>query len=244
LQLGYEAALSTTELLLRYNPALRSVTSFGLHRTHFLGGGLPIIPRIRLGPDWRNEVLLAALLHQPLVVVGHHGDMANDHEILLEIAAVVNRLPGTTWQSPAQLARENYVSSIHGGTMMITTYSRRFYTSVPAGIDEIAVNRPWFGDEGLTETLIVRDSRGAELARVNGGRTVRPIPISGPCRIEIINSPLDPMDYRTVPAPRCRGWPVARKIMMEARDRSAPWRRAALRLLQPGQTAHRTPASR
>ena len=229
LTLGYEATLGTTRLLVLHNPTTAWPASFGLTRSHILGGGMPVIPRIKMTPYWRNSVLIAAFLRQPIVIVLHHGDVADGYGRLIEIAEMINQLEGVSWTSPLGIARSNYSELRRQDSLTIKMYSRRIHLSVPVGVNNIYVHRPWSQNVSCEE-LIIRNS-GREIFREYGQATVGPIVVHSADELEIYSPPANPIDYRTVRAPRLRCWPVTRKVLMEARDRSAPWRHVVRKFL-------------
>jgi hypothetical protein len=222
LTLGYEAALGTTRLLVMHNPTTARPASFGLGRSSILSGGMPVIPRIKMTRNWRNSVLIAAFLGQPIVVVLHHGDVADGYEPLVEMAKTINQLQGVRWTSPLGIARSNYTELRKQDSLAIKMYSRRILFSVPAGIKNICIHRPWPQNESCEE-LIIRRS-GQEIFRESVPGTVGPIAMDSPDELEVFSPPANQVDYRTVRAPKPSCWPATRKFLMEARDRSAPWR--------------------
>jgi hypothetical protein len=222
LTLGYEATLGTTRLLVLHNPTTVWPASFGLERSHVLSGGMPVIPRIKMTPHWRNSVLIAAFLRQPIVIVLHHGDVADGYEPLVEIAKMINQLEGVRWNSPLGIARSNFTELRRQDSLTIQMYSRRILFSLPAGIKNISIHRPWARD-GSCDELIIQHS-GQEIFHESGAATLGPIAMDSSVELEVYAPPANPVDYRTVPAPRLSCWPVTRKFLIEARDRSAPWR--------------------
>lgn len=222
LALGYEATLGTTRLLVLHNPTKVWPASFGLGKSHILSGGMPVMPRIKMTPYWRNSVLIAAFLRQPIVIVLHHGDVADGYERLVEIAEMINQLEGVRWNSPLGIARSNYSELCRQDSLTIKMYSRRILFSVPAGIKNISIHRPWVQD-GSCDELIIQHS-DQEIFHESGPATLGPISMNSPGELEVYAPPTNPVDYRTVPAPGLGCWPVTRKFLIEARDRSAPWR--------------------
>jgi hypothetical protein len=230
LALGYEAALGTTRLLVRHNPKVTWPASFGLHRSQILGGGLPLIPRIKMTPNWRNGVLIAAFLRQPIVIVLHHGDIADGYEPLIEIASMINQLEGVTWASPLGIARSNYTELRRDDSLTIKMYSRRIQLAISPGVKSLYLARPW-PESGSCDEVIVRNSV-REIFRGFGVGMLNPIPVETASELEIYCPPGNPIDYRSVPTPGFRCWPFTRKFLMEARDRSAPWRYLAKKLFR------------
>jgi hypothetical protein len=234
LALGYEAALGTTRLLTQHNPKVTWPASFGLHRSQILGGGFPVIPRIKMTPNWRNGVLIAAFLRQPVVIVLHHGDIADGYEPLIEIAGTINQLEGVTWTSPLGIARSNYTELRREDSLTIKMYSRRIQLAIPPSVKRLYLNRPW-PQNGSREEVIVRNSV-REIFRGSGLGMFDPVPLESAGELEIYCPPENPVDYRSVRAPGFRCWPVTRKFLMEARDRSAPWRHLVKKLLRASTT--------
>jgi hypothetical protein len=230
LALGYEAALGTTRLLVKHNPNVTWPASFGLHRSQILGGGLPVIPRIKITPNWGNAVLLAAFLRQPIVIVLHHGDIADGYEPLIEIAGMINQLAGVTWASPLEIARSNYTELRREDSLTVKMYSRRIQLAIPPNVKSLYLNRPW-PQNGSCDEVIVRNSV-REIFRGSGLGMLDPVPVESERQLEIYCPPGNPVDYRSVPAPGFRCWPLTRKFLMEARDRSAPWRYLVKKLLR------------
>jgi len=243
LALGYEAALGTTRLLAVHNPKVNWPTSLGLHRSQILGGGLPVIPRIKMTPNWRNAVVIAAFLRQPIVIVLHHGDVADGYEPLIEIARVINQLEDVSWASPLGIARSNYTELRQGDSLTVKMYSRRIRLAIPPSVKSLSVHRPWL-QNGNSEELIMNGC-GQEIFRSRGGRTLGPVPLEAGCELDVYCPPENLVDYRSVPVPGFRCWPVTRKVLMEARDRSAPWRYLVKKLLRgPSANGVERPGSR
>ncbi len=86
-QVDFEGVFVTPELLLRYNPNVVWPRTLGMEMTSLLVGGLPVLPRIKMTRDWKTGVLLAAVLEQPIGLVGHHPDAVNELALLGGIRA-------------------------------------------------------------------------------------------------------------------------------------------------------------
>ena len=230
LALGYEAALGTTEQLIRGNPGAGWPAGLGLERT-LLPGGLPVIPRIRMSADWRNNLVLAAFLRQPMVIALHHWDLADGDDFLIEVAGLINRLTFTTWTSPLGMARSNYTVRRCDDEWHVKAYSRKFSVAIPPGIKSLRLHRPWL-EPGNREELVIRQGP-REIFRGAMAAIPDPIPVESPGELEIGCVPANLVDPQSVPAPRFSGWPVLRKVLMEVRDRSAPWRRRVKKRWRP-----------
>ncbi len=231
LALNYEAALTSTELLVKHNPKTAWPAGVGMDMSEMLGGGLPVLPRIKMSADWKNEVLLAAFLGQPILLAGHHQDAADQLQLLAEFAGVINSLPAATWASPQDIVRSNYKEFRSGNALFLKLYSRTVHVVTPEGVNEIFINRRWVGTEGAGETLVIK-SRGEELLRVTGAEVVGPISVSAGQPLDISSLPINQIDFRSVKSSGAICWPVARKVMMEIRDRIAPLRRRARKMFR------------
>jgi hypothetical protein len=232
LALNYEAALATTELLVRNSPQKAWRAGVGMDMTEIMGGGLPVLPRIRMSAEWKTEVLLAAFLRQPIVLAGHHQDAAGHLDFLSVFAGVINNLPTATWASPQGMLRSNYKEFRRERALFLKLYSRAVHIVVPEGVSEIFISRPWVGSEGPGETLVIK-CRGEELLRVTGPEIIGPVPVASGQALGICSLPMNQVDFRGVRSSGTQCWPVARKLMMEIRDRIAPLRRRADKAFRP-----------
>lgn len=235
LSLGYEAALSTIDILVRYNPHIAWRAAVGLSQSELLGGGFPVLPRIRMLEDWRNEVKLAAFLRQPVLLAGHHNEAQADLQLLAEFARLVNGFDDVVWASPSEISRSNYKTRRLQDTLHILAFSRRFSVLIPGDVEKLVVHRPWFREDSIPEPLVVKD-KNHELFRLVGRGTVGPISVAGRPAVEIFSPPAKMVDYKTVEGPGRNWWPAARKVLTEFRDRSAPLRKRTKQLL-PAQLA-------
>ena len=104
--------------------------------------GLPVIPRFGLDSP-ENNILLAAYLNQPIILVGHHWDLANGTEILSSAARAINGLGDVTWSDMTTLCRNNYRHRVRGHVMHLQTFSRVTTLTVPDGISELELEAPW-----------------------------------------------------------------------------------------------------
>jgi hypothetical protein len=233
LALGYEAALGTSESLVRYNPKTAWPSTLGMDQAAMLGGGLPVIPRIRMSAYWKNDILLAAFLRQPIVIAGHHQDAAGDFELLAEIARVVRGLEGVSWASPQEIVQSNFKELRRREVLNLKLYSRRVQLRVPEGVEEIFVHRPWARSDGRGERLMIENA-GRRLFDALANQVAGPIRVAQLDELEICSPAPKSVDYRAVRPPRRQCWPVVRKTLMEARDRSAPWRARVTKIAATG----------
>jgi hypothetical protein len=180
--------------------------------------GLPVMLRHPLtgGGHSPSEVVLRAYLNQALILYGHQEDLADGLDVLARLATDVNRIGVAGWGSLADLAAGNFERLREGELLRIRPYSRRIEIEVPEGVAELVVERP-------------PGSRAEDSVRSPGhrARLGKPFPVAAGERIELSLSAPDAVSPTSIPAPRRRAWPIARRIAAEARDRAAPIRRRA-----------------
>jgi hypothetical protein len=237
LSLGYEAALATSELLVAHNRHATWPATIGMERASMLGGGLPVLPRISATPYWKNDVRLSAFLRQPIVVTVHHQDAARGMDGLADIARVVNRFGGVVWSDLPGMLRANYVQRLAGDVLRVRMHSRHVQVCVPKGVARVCVERAWVGD-GTSERLVI-GSGGETLFSRAAGTLTEPLAVDGGCTLDVRSEPCNPRHFSSVAEPGIPYWAIARKVMMEARDRLTP----ALSRFGLGWDSTRTPTS-
>jgi hypothetical protein len=216
---GFDAALCTTELFVRHNPDLGLPAGFGLDRSEMLGG-LPTLPRIKLTPDWKNDVLLAAFLRQPIIIAGHHYDAAHGMKLMAEMAEAINQLDGVTWSDLPGILRTNYLQRTDGDVLIVKMYSKRITVTIPAGIRQLCVQRTWLA-EGQTEKLIFSEGTGTKVER-GAGSSTEWFTLTGSQTVEVGTQNEPAPSLVRISPPRLSPWVIARKILMEVRDRVTP----------------------
>lgn len=217
-QLGFEAACVSRGSLSRHNGQALWVRTLGMKPSDIVAG-LTIFPRFRISRTCHNSILIAALLDQPIIPVGHHHDVADGLQLLADLSGFVNSLGKVRWADMKGISRSHYARKLEGNILRVRMFTKRIEVRLPEGVDQIFVERPW--------------SRGAEsvpLAWKHQGdgsewklhRPVEPISVPACQTIEIVAEPPTPpfIDARSVT--NFRLWPVVRRQLTEARDRLAP----------------------
>ena len=222
--LGYEGTLYTPSQFINRNRNNGWPASFGSSPVDVSPQGLCVIPRLIMSRDWRADVSIAAFLRQPIVLVGHHQDCLTGLELLSEFAARVNGLGNVRWSSLSEMARSRFTSRREGSSWVVRLGGRAVDCHVPSGVTQIVIERPWILGEaepmkmyGITET--------AEPLEQMAGAVSEPLPwqleAGGKLRIE--SPPKILVNPDSVTHPPKRMWPVIRKVLVEARDRSHPF---------------------
>lgn len=147
--------------------------------------GLAVIPRIRMAADSINQILLAAYLGQPVIVVGHHWDVAKGLDLLRELAAFVNDLGDVKWGSMDQIARGNFWWRIEGETFILKPFSKFMEFFVPEGIREIKISKDWLEHDMdvIAKRLNCSERRSFPCERAADGTWT--ISVTGPCKIMV-----------------------------------------------------------
>jgi hypothetical protein len=161
--------------------------------SHETPGGLPVVLRFDFNHP-REELVLRAYLGQPLVVYGHHEDLADGLDVLAEAADQINALGDVRWLALDGIARGAAQTRLEGQTLHVRPLARRIVVDVPAGVEEVRVAAgacateprvlPWSGDEAAI------------------------------CELQLVED-VAALASRTRP----RMWPLARRIATEGRDR-------------------------
>ncbi len=137
-RLGFEAACISHGSLRAHNRGRSWTRSLGL-RVSEIVVGLPVLPRMGFPKGDQNGFLLAALLNQPIIAMGHHQDVGGGLDLLADMAAFINSLGPVQWLNTEAIARSNFSSRREAGGMRVKMWSRRIRLRVPAGIRQIQV---------------------------------------------------------------------------------------------------------
>lgn len=220
--LGYDALCAIHPCpWTEYPPPTRLLA--GWHPADFLAG-CAVIPRFPMDCS-ATEIALRAFLDQPIVLYGHHDDLAAGLEPLAIAAARVNRLGDVRWTSVAEIAHSNYTLRIDGPTAVVRPWSRRVRVTVPAGVQELRVElAPTVGGEPGVDGWSLT-APGSRVATGFGGARA----VAGAGIAEVLLSTPWSVAASTVPAPAWRPWPGLRRAATEARDRLLPLRAAVQR---------------
>ena len=176
-------------------------------------GRLPVILRHPLLSRDAPELVLRAYLDQPLILYGHHEDVAPGLDVLAAAAADVNRLGETRWCSVGEIAATNFESRRDGAELTVRPYARRIRITVPEGVERLALQLPPAHPGPETEQLIA------------AGRSIpigEPIAVAPGDTVELRLRATDAVDPNAVPAPPRAPLALARRALGESRDRLLP----------------------
>jgi len=179
-------------------------------------GGTPIFPRHHLASA-SDDLVLRAYLRQPLVVYGHHGDLAGGLDVLETPAGLINSFDRTEWCSLGRIAETNYrIRRIDDDCAVVRCFSARARVAIPAGTTRLVLDTPRAGPRGAVRWL-VDDGRRVVAAGAGDEVTVRS---RSPVMVSLAS--LGSIDYRSLGTPRLGPWSVSRRVLVEGRDRLAP----------------------
>jgi hypothetical protein len=180
-------------------------------------GGCAVIPRTPL-TSTIADLALRAFLDHPMVVYGHHEDLAGGLEPLVEAAARVDRVGDVQWTSVGAIGRSNADQRLAGATLCVRPYSGVVSVDVPDGASELAVAEPeQAGDER------VLTGWSLDGGPVRGFAETAPLTRGGGHEVRLHVA--DAVDPAAVPAPAWRPWPKLRRAGTELRDRALPLQR-------------------
>ena len=218
---GFEAACISPASVRSANPDAKWKNDLGLYPAAMISG-FPVIPRFRLEAQREGSIWLAMYLDQPLILVGHHWDLAEGTDLLAKTAKIINGLGDVVWADLATIARRNYRHRIESNRLRIQPFCRILHVDVPEGVTEIEIEAAWQEDSSARfvrclhgEGLISKLKIDAE----DNGTTINVIPGS---RIN-----LELTGVRSAPSaqtpPRTPLYAIVRRILVEMRDRSMPY---------------------
>lgn len=213
---GYEAVCVSRGSLRHYNRKANWVLTLGMRPSDMICG-MTIIPRFRMSRNCENSILISAFLRQPIIPVGHHQDIAEGIEILNDLSKFINSLGDVSWANMTKISRSHYSQMIEGRTLHLRMHSNHIEVSIPEGINEVLVQRPWL--EGQTDQLWFGSLEDINVVPKDFRE---PIAVH-PCQqIRIIShKPMESADGQEL-REKFRPWPIMRRIITETRDRLRP----------------------
>jgi hypothetical protein len=185
-------------------------------------GGLPVLLRHPFAPRKPHELALRAFLDQPLIVYGHHNDLADGLDAFEHAAAEVNGIGPTRWCSLAEMARTSFQTRREGGLLRVRPLSRRIALTLPEGVDEVTVELPPTHAAPQTERVLITVAGVQQPAVSVADAATRGVAAAAGTTIEIELRSAGAVHPYAVAAPRPRPLAVARRLAGETRDRTLP----------------------
>jgi len=214
-RLGYEGACVSIGSLLRWNAEKLWPASLGFAVAQPLGSlAFPVFHRIGIS---ETDIRLKTFLGHPVIVATHHQDCVSNFARLESMANTVNSIDSVRWMGIEEISRTNFVSKMQNGMFHIWPYTRHLAVPLSPEITEVEVCRsPYCGGFTIDLRNVRRD--GAETALLNVPARYR---ISNNT-LEIFFPPSNTVDYRQVESKSPGMWPIVRRLLTEARDRTQP----------------------
>ncbi len=181
--------------------------------------GLPVLLRTHLR-DTRDALWLRAFLGAPLILYGHHDDTVDRCAALSRAADDVNSLGPVAWLSLAEIARTNVETRRFGDVMQVRPWSRRVRMDVPPDTPWLQVSLPR-GHPAAGPGWMMVDGQPVEVegGALNPATAPRP---AHPGPVEILVRDPRHRGNGEPAGPRTPPWSVARRVLVQARDRSRP----------------------
>jgi hypothetical protein len=218
-RLGFEAACISRPYPWRDGLPAPSPLA-GWYPAELVAGGIPVAPRQALTAS-REDLVFRALLGQPLILHGHHGDFADGLDLLEQAAADINDLGEVRWGPLDGVAGGAYATRELGDTLLVQTHARRVSVQIPEGTEAVRVlaQEP-LGGAGWHEVRHGDDVAQMSFEQGTGVSETFAVGVGATFDLELVaERPLDP---RQVTAPRRKAWPLARRLLVEGRDRLQP----------------------
>jgi hypothetical protein len=178
--------------------------------------GCAVIPRIPLHSS-PADIAMRAFLDHPIVLYGHHEDVAEGLEPLAEAAAAVNRLGDVHWTSMGEIALTNSESRIDGNRVVVRPFARRLRLPLDDGPSAVCIQAP---SDAVRDGALEGWSCNGGPAQPFGTETSSPVNGPGDIRLRGAGDVLS----SAVAAPNWRPWPKLRRAATEMRDRAMPLR--------------------
>ena len=193
-------------------------TSVGWYPAEMVAGGLPILPRYHIAHP-REELVFRALLRQPLILYGHHWDLAQGLDVLADAVKDVNGVGDVRWGPLDSIARHNYWTRREGDVLGVRMFSRRVLVEAPEGVTALRVHTNEVHGGPAWQHVICATGR-ARMWHGEAGWTSDLIEIRPHAKIELSLAPEHPLEPDALADLATKPWPIARRVLVEGRDRA------------------------
>lgn len=179
--------------------------------------GLPVFIRYPFGYD-AEDLLFRAYLDQPLILYGHHDDLAGGLATLSEASALIEEFGTTRWCSLDQMAHSRYVARLVDGVFEVSLSSRSARVVVPDEAEFVEISVP--RRTGLAPKVMVTPAhREAPQSADLLVDVDEPFACAGEVDLRLVT----PEAATSGGCPRARRLlPFLRRVATEGRDRGHP----------------------
>jgi hypothetical protein len=217
LRLGFQGACISRPYPWREEPV---AALDGWYPAELVAGGLPILPRYHLDHP-RSDLIFRALLRQPLILYGHHWDFAEGLQSLSEAVRDVNQLGEVQWGPLDWIAAHNYSLRRTGELLDVRMHSLSATVEIPAGVSAVRVHtQPIYGGPSWLGATCA--GQQAPMSSDTGGWSSEPLAVTDRQQVEISLPPARPLQAGALSGPVLKPWPLARRVLVEGRDRLQP----------------------
>ena len=217
-RLGFEAACISGGSLHTHNKNAHWPLTIGMRPCDIIAG-LPVFPRFGLSDRCQNSVLVAALLHQPIIPRAHHQDLAEGLHLLADVSRLINSFGQVGWSGMTSISRSQYARMIDRSILSVKMLSKHIEVCVPEEINRLHILRPWLDN---TASVPLRWRRLGETPQWNSHDIRDDIATKPGEIIEIVSGPFVPIRTEPTAAKSGRLFPVMRRLLTETRDRMNP----------------------
>jgi hypothetical protein len=221
MQMGIEGLSLSLASLRKWNTGVKWPSTLGILPAELLHNGCPILGRYPLNHALRGPALISTYLGRPIILVGHHADLADGLEILEHAAAEIGSVHGMSWGGLGSILRSNYIHKRDDDLLRVMPFSANVSVDVAEGVRYIEVEAP----PGMAvdhSTWVVRRNGARDIHTVGPGTRFQ---IADEELVNISASALgclNPLTFSGVSAVPLRA--LARRFACEFRDRLAPLR--------------------
>ena len=216
--LGFEAVCVSRGSLRHHNAPAAWTRTIGMRPCDIVAG-LPVIPRFGLSKNSRNDILIAALLRQPIVPMTHHQALAEGYGLLDETASFVNSLGEVSWRDMKTVSRSLYSRKQENETLRVRMLSKQISVRVDRGTSRIQIERQGLYDS-TDEVVFWRTTTGDRSWKISPRSEA--IAVQAGTIVEIGSGPVGAARTEKHAAGSRRLAPVARRMLTEVRDRALP----------------------
>jgi hypothetical protein len=210
---GFEAACISHGSLRAHNSTRAWTKNLGYWPSELIKG-CPVLPRWGLtGDTTTNSILLAAFLHQAIILRGHQKDLRDGIELLDGLAQFVNGLGPVNWSNLTELSRSNHQWRNADVTFRLRPFGRKVDCSLPTEMVECAVDS---SVGASSETWKIQGANGSKLMASKGEYVSFAEPTDGATSVEIVSSVQAPAGKVSERTP---AGAFFRRLMTESRDR-------------------------
>ncbi|MCE5230844.1 hypothetical protein LLG95_14800 [bacterium] len=214
-------AITTSDIFKWVDPTRIDVPTHGVRPIEIVEG-IPVIKRIylmqALEPFYQDDIVLDAFMGKPIILYGHHQDLANGYDILAELTRFVDSLGNVEWTDFDTIMRGSFARRRSGAKLEIKSWSRRLNLDLPVDANELVIEKTGIPDPA-DEVIVCDRDQGDVLASIHEDRE----------RIWLLPGMARRLDIRfqqpagTVPERYQEHNAILRRILTESRDRLSPF---------------------